>query len=110
MIDFFKSRATEEKWENVDTDILDVRDLKTLKDGTFSHVITNFGFAPDTSDLEGPGRASKEVWRVLREGGVAVTTIWAGVFWLSLSLLLLPPMPFSNVETWKSKFLLMDIE
>jgi len=88
MIEFFKTRALENNWSNISTDILDVRDLKSLQDGTFSHVITNFGFAPDVSDPTGPLKAAKEMWRVLKPGGVAVTTIWAGEFFsLSFSLL-----------------------
>lgn len=78
MIDYYKSRIAENKWDNIETDVLDVRDLKTLGDGTFSHVITNFGFAPDVEDLTGPGKAAKEMWRVLKVGGVAVVSIWAG--------------------------------
>ena len=30
-------------WSEKKTEILDVRDLATLKDGTFTHVITNLG-------------------------------------------------------------------
>lgn len=50
--------------ENTATKVLDVRNLEGLEDGTFSHVITNFGFAPDVSDLEGPGKAAREMWYV----------------------------------------------
>jgi len=61
--------------------VLDVRDLKTLEDGTFSHVITNFGIGSDVTDAGGPlraVRAVREMYRVLKEGGVAVVTTWAG--------------------------------
>ncbi|KAH8599872.1 S-adenosyl-L-methionine-dependent methyltransferase [Bisporella sp. PMI_857] len=64
-------------WESVDAAVLDVRDLKSLKDETFSHVITNFGFAPDVNDLDGPGKAAGEMFRVVRPGGVAVVTTWS---------------------------------
>jgi len=50
--------------ENTATKVLDVRNLEELDDGTFSHVITNFGFSPDVSDLEGPGKAAREMWYV----------------------------------------------
>ena len=77
MIDVLKARAKENKWENIETDILDVRDLNTLKDETFTHVITNFGFGSDVKDLSGPSRAAKEMYRVLKKGGGCVVTTWA---------------------------------
>jgi ubiquinone/menaquinone biosynthesis C-methylase UbiE len=79
MIDVFKAHAEANKWENVEADILDVRDLKTLEDESFSHVITNFGFASDVKDASGPLRAAREMHRVLKTGGVCVVTTWAGM-------------------------------
>jgi ubiquinone/menaquinone biosynthesis C-methylase UbiE len=79
MADLVKAKAAERGWENVSTDVLDVRDLKTLEDNTFTHVITNFGFAPDVKDLSGPLKAAKEMYRVLQPGGVAVVTTWSGM-------------------------------
>ena len=101
MIEFFKTRALENNWSNISTDILDVRDLKSLQNETFSHVITNFGFAPDVADPTGPLKAAKEMWRVLKPGGVAVTTIWAGdIFFPSLFLFSSLPFhfPFFNIS------------
>jgi ubiquinone/menaquinone biosynthesis C-methylase UbiE len=80
MIDVFKARAVENQWENIESDVLDVRDLKTLEDGTFTHVITNFGFTPNVDDPSGPLKAAREMWRVLRSGGVAAVTVWSGKF------------------------------
>lgn len=66
-----KAKVQENGWqEGFGTDVLDVRDLKTLADETFSHVITNFGFAPNVEDPDGPGKAAREIWRVLSPGGV----------------------------------------
>lgn len=79
VIDVLKSKIAENKWENVETDVLDVRDLKTLEEGMFTHVITNFGFSPTPDDPSGPGRAAAEIYRVLKPGGVAVVTTWSGM-------------------------------
>lgn len=61
-------------WDNVETKVLDARELKTLENNTFTHVITNFGFGKDPTDSTGPSKAAKEMWRVLKPGGVAVVT------------------------------------
>lgn len=77
MIDCFKYRIEEGGWKDVDAEVLDCRDLKTLGDNTFSHVITNFGFAPDPSDAMGPAKTAAEMYRVLKPGGINVLTTWA---------------------------------
>lgn len=80
VIETYNTRITEGKWEGCDAEVLDCRDLKTLKDNTFTHVITNFGFAPNPDDPMGQQRAVKEMYRVLKPGGVAVVTTWASMF------------------------------
>lgn len=80
VIEFYKNRITEGNWEGCDAEILDCRDLKTLNDNTFTHVITNFGFAPDPDDPTGQQRAVEEMYRVLKPGGVAVVTTWASMY------------------------------
>jgi ubiquinone/menaquinone biosynthesis C-methylase UbiE len=80
MTSIVESKAVEHGWSNISTEVLDVKDLKTLRDDTFSHVITNFGIAPSLEDSDGPLRAAKDIYRVLKPGGVAVTTIWYGMY------------------------------
>lgn len=81
MVDIFAARAKENNWPNVSSEILDVRDLKTLEDNTFSHVITNFGImAPVFEDVDAPLKAVRETYRVLKSGGVSVITTWSGMF------------------------------
>lgn len=83
MIDIVKWKVDELKWENVETDVLDVRDLKTLEENSFTHVLTNFGFSPTPDDPSGPGKAAREMWRVCKPGGMAAVTTWSGESLLS---------------------------
>ena len=84
VIETYKARIADGKWEGVDAEVLDCRDLKTLKDNTFTHVITNFGFAPNADDPTAQQRAVKEMYRVLKPGGVAVVTTWASMYLLRI--------------------------
>jgi ubiquinone/menaquinone biosynthesis C-methylase UbiE len=79
VLDVVKAHIAENKWDDVDTEVLDVRDLKTLGDETFTHVITNFGLSPTPDDLDGPMKAAAEIFRVLKKGGVCVVTTWASI-------------------------------
>ncbi|KAF8852604.1 S-adenosyl-L-methionine-dependent methyltransferase [Acephala macrosclerotiorum] len=45
MLEIYKSTAKQFGWENIDTMVQDVRNLNEIQDETFSHVITNMGFA-----------------------------------------------------------------
>ena len=83
MIALVERKSAEKGWKNVSTDVLDVRDLKILEDNTFTHVIANFGFAPNVEDLSGPGKAAKEMYRVLKPGGVTVVTTWSGTYFVT---------------------------
>lgn len=80
MVDIVKEKAQALDWVNVETAVLDAGDLKALGDGSFSHVLTNFGFSPSPNDKAGPARAAREMWRVLKEGGVTVVSTWSGEF------------------------------
>ncbi|RDL39541.1 Uncharacterized protein BP5553_03881 [Venustampulla echinocandica] len=78
MISIYEARAKENNWPSVSSAVLDVRDLKTLEDDTFSHVITNFGImAPTFQDKEAPLKVARETWRVLKSGGVSIISTWA---------------------------------
>jgi ubiquinone/menaquinone biosynthesis C-methylase UbiE len=79
MIESVGQKIKENGWSNMETDILDVRSLSTLKDQTFTHVITNLGL-PVPNDPESGLKATKEIYRVLKVGGVAMLTTWAGIF------------------------------
>lgn len=79
VLEVLKEHVAENKWDGIETDVLDVRDLKTIKEETFTHVLTNFGFASTPDDLNGPTKAAAEIFRVLKKGGVCVVTTWAGM-------------------------------
>ena len=79
MLDVVRTKISEHKWENVETEVLDVRHLTTVKDNTFTHAITNFGFVANGDDPAAPLKIAKEVWRVLKPGGVCVITTWYGM-------------------------------
>jgi hypothetical protein len=59
------------------TEVLDVRDLSTLKDGTFTHVITNLRL-PLPSGLDSGPRIVGEMFRLLKIGDVALASTWTG--------------------------------
>ena len=62
-----------------------MKSLNTLGDNTFTHVITNFCLAPPHSDdPKSPEKAAKEMWRVVKPGGVVVATTWKGTVHISL--------------------------
>jgi ubiquinone/menaquinone biosynthesis C-methylase UbiE len=68
MLSVVQDKMKEGGWENVEIDVLDVRELKSLKDDTFSYVIYEFwGFA----ECGGRGGAVEEMYRVLKKGGIA---------------------------------------
>lgn len=64
-------------WETMETQILDVRDLSSLNDETFTHIITNLGL-PVPGDLDSSPKIVNEMFRVLKIGGVALVSTWAG--------------------------------
>lgn len=66
-------------WSNIETKLLDSRNLETLEDGTFTHAISNLGLMGD--DREGSVKAVSEMFRVLKAGGVAVLSTWADRVW-----------------------------
>ena len=76
-IEEVQSAIKTNRWGEMKTEILDVRDLATLKDETFTHVITNLGM-PVPRDINSSPKIVSEMFRVLKRGGVAVMSTWAG--------------------------------
>ncbi len=95
MTEQVKALAAAKGWENVKTEVLDVRSLKGLDTESFSHAVTSFGIvAMGSADLEGPVKACKELFRVLQKGGISVVTIWKGMSSVSFFGL------FALVQSW----------
>ncbi|KAG4440101.1 hypothetical protein IFR05_004398 [Cadophora sp. M221] len=82
MIEEVTKRISTEHWSNMDTDTLDVRDLSSLKENTFTHVFTNLGL-PVPGDTNSSSQITSEIFRVLKPGGVASVSTWADRVWLT---------------------------
>jgi ubiquinone/menaquinone biosynthesis C-methylase UbiE len=78
MIAEVQAKTAAEGWRDVTTAVLDARDLKGVQGETFSHVVTNLGL-PAPGEREESVRGVGEVFRVLKTGGVAVMSTWAGM-------------------------------
>lgn len=78
MLDQVRIRVELHKWTDVETQRVDMRDLKGLKDGSFSHSFTCLGIQALTAAEEGPLQACKELYRVAQPGGVCVVACWLG--------------------------------
>ncbi|KAH7348701.1 S-adenosyl-L-methionine-dependent methyltransferase [Rhexocercosporidium sp. MPI-PUGE-AT-0058] len=79
MVEEVTQRISTEKWTNMETDTLDARNLSSLKDNTFTHIFTNLGL-PIPGDTNYTHRVTSEIFRVLKPGGVASVSTWAGKF------------------------------
>jgi ubiquinone/menaquinone biosynthesis C-methylase UbiE len=77
MIDQVQQAIKANDWSSMQTEILDIRDLSILKDDSFTYVITNFGL-PFPADLGSGPKITKEMFRILKMGGVALISTWAG--------------------------------
>ena len=77
MIEEVQKRVQAYNWTNVQTATLDSRDLSSLEDNAFTHVLSNFG-GPIPDDSQGTLKAVKEAFRVLKVGGMLVMSTWAG--------------------------------
>jgi ubiquinone/menaquinone biosynthesis C-methylase UbiE len=73
MIDEIQQTIKTNEWSNMNIEIPDIRDLSTLRDETFKHVITNLGL-PAPGDLESSIKIMNEIFRVLKIGGVALVS------------------------------------
>ena len=81
MLSQVRSLVSRNGWTDVTTAQLDVRDLSSLPDGSFSHVITNLGLPVPRDPDGGAQKALAEWYRVLHPGGVAVVSTWADRVW-----------------------------
>lgn len=73
VIEFYKSKATENKWP-AEAIKADAGNLETIADATFTHTIATmaiFTFPEDGIP------AAKEIYRTLKPGGVALINSWA---------------------------------
>jgi ubiquinone/menaquinone biosynthesis C-methylase UbiE len=77
MVEETRSRIKTEEWSNIETGIEDVRDLKGLQDGIFSHAFTNLGM-PVPGDDDSGMKITRALFRVLKVGGVVLVSTWAG--------------------------------
>jgi SAM-dependent methyltransferase len=101
MVARVEEKIEAEQWEGVDTAVMDAIDLsrqmgadgKGFKDEMFTHAIANFGIhAGGAGEPDGPLKAVKEMYRVLKSGGICVVSTWAGELSLhSVSPLLSSP-------------------
>ncbi|PVH82562.1 hypothetical protein DL98DRAFT_653286 [Cadophora sp. DSE1049] len=82
MIEEVTQRIKTKGWNNMETDILDVRSLSGLKDNTFTHVFTNLGL-PVPGDTGSSTNVISEIFRVMKPGGVASVSTWADRVWLT---------------------------
>lgn len=74
VLETYRGKAKDANLQNVETRSLDVRDLEGLGANVFTHVLTNFEFAPDPNDAIGPRKAARGMWEVYKPGGVTVIT------------------------------------
>lgn len=77
MVEETQNRIKTEGWRNIETGIEDVRDLRGLQDGTFSHAFTNLGM-PVPGDDDSGVNITSALFRVLEVGGIALVSTWAG--------------------------------
>lgn len=80
MLDQVKAKIEKFCWTDVETELLDIRELKTLKGDSFSHSFTSLGLQALWPDAEGPLKACKELYRVAQPGGICVIATWHGKF------------------------------
>lgn len=79
MLEVLKTKISENGWQDVEIGVQDVKSLTNLADNTFTHVITNFCIPiPSPEDPKAAEKATKEMWRVVKPGGVVVATTWKG--------------------------------
>ena len=72
MLEKFREISRQEQWKNVDTRVLDARDLDSIPDDNFTHTFTTFMIclAPD------PDLIARELFRVTKPGGILGLGTW----------------------------------
>ncbi|XMA15483.1 hypothetical protein WAI453_008274 [Rhynchosporium graminicola] len=71
------SKIATTKWfDTITSSICDSHTLTGIENESFTHVITNFGFPPDLTDRCSAMKATREMWRLLKPGGMADVSIW----------------------------------
>lgn len=83
MLGQVQAKIVENGWMGVSTEKQDLMNLDKLKDGSFSHVITNFGIqslVTQDGDRTRAMASVKEMYRVLKTGGVCAISIWSGMY------------------------------
>ncbi|KAI9820044.1 MAG: hypothetical protein M1827_006615 [Pycnora praestabilis] len=77
MIEEVQKRIEAEGWRDMQTAIQDVRCLSSVSNETFTHAFLNFGILA-SGDEDDSAKAVGEIFRVLKVGGVALISSWAG--------------------------------
>jgi len=75
MIELLQSEILKNGWNTVNAQIRDSSDLGCFEDGTFTHSITNFAIFT----LPDPAKGAREIRRTLKDGGVALVTVWSSM-------------------------------
>jgi ubiquinone/menaquinone biosynthesis C-methylase UbiE len=109
MIDYLQNEISKNGWSSVHAQIRDAADLGCFEDGTFSHSVTNFGLFALPDAVKG----AKEIRRTLKDGGVALVTVWKVMDNIAIihgaQKAIRPDLPLFNpaspdwMEEWKLK-------
>lgn len=84
MIEEVQHRIKVRGWSNMQTHILDGNHLSTVPSDSITHAFTNFGML-NPADLGNSVPMVKELFRVLKVGGVAMMSNFAGEFRASVA-------------------------
>ncbi|KAF7596698.1 hypothetical protein BBP40_000621 [Aspergillus hancockii] len=71
-------KDTADRWNQVDTQVVDAQDLSTFSSNSASHVMGNLVYFM----LPDPRKGLSEAHRVAKDGGVFACTSWAKVEWM----------------------------
>jgi ubiquinone/menaquinone biosynthesis C-methylase UbiE len=96
MIDQIKQRLIQDypSWAHVQTEVLDTKNLSTLEDSSFNHVLSGFTL------YFLPPEALQEAYRITAPGGILATNSMASVSWWEM---------YSTISLIKPEFKLPDL-